>query len=227
VFGNPNLKPEMGLHYVAGADFDPTQTLHIEAEGFYKDLRDMVVRGEHLGDPLLVNDGRGRVYGGELLVRQELSRNFFGWLAYTASRAERSDHADQPWRLFQFDQTHILTAVASYRFRRGYQVGMRFRFVTGNPYTPVVGAYYDASIDRYTPIRGGVFSARLDSFNQLDVRLDKSWTYDRWRLALYLDIQNVYNAQNPEAVQYNFNYRKTDAQAGIPFLPVAGLRGEL
>ena len=226
-FGNPNLSMELGLHYVAGADIDPTPSLHIEVEGFYKDLRDLVVRGEHAGDPLLVNDGVGRVYGGEVLVRKLLTRHFFGWVAYTLSRSERQDHPDLPWRLFQYDQTHILTVIGSYLLPRGYQLGARFRYVTGSPYTPVTSAYYDSNVDRYIPIFGPVYSGRLDSFNQLDIRMDKAWTFDKWKLALYLDVQNVYNRQNPEALRYNFNFRQTDAQAGLPFLPVVGIRGEL
>ena len=130
---------------------------------------------------MLTNDGRGRAYGGELLVRQQLWRNFFGWIAYTLSRSERQDHPGEPWHVFLFDQTHILTTLASYKLPRGFQVGARYRYVTGNPYTPVVGAYYDANTDRYVPITGAPFSGRLPAFNQLDLRVDKVWTFDRWR----------------------------------------------
>jgi hypothetical protein len=227
VFGNPDLTPSSSIHAVAGADFDPRPALHIEAEGFYKDLRDLVVRGENPNDPLLTNQGIGRVYGGELLVRQELTKGFFGWIAYTLSRSERRDHPDQAWRTFQYDQTHILTLIGSYQFGRGYQLGLRYRFVTGNPYTPVTGAYYDASNDRYTPLYGSTYSARLAAFSQLDLRFDKAWTYNRWRLSVYLDIQNLTNRANPEGVSYNFDYRQTQPQSGIPFLPVFGLRGDL
>jgi TonB family protein len=226
-FGNPDVNPELGIHYVAGADLDPIPWLHIEAEGFYKDLRHLIVRGENPGDPLLVNDGVGRVYGAELLVKKELAQNFFGWLSYTYSRSRRRDHPDTTWRLFQFDQTHILTLVGSYIFGNGYQLGMRFRYVTGNPYTPVTRAYYQSALGRYQPIFGPVYSGRLGSFNQLDIRFDKTWTYDKWKLSLYLDIQNVYNRSNPEGVQYNFDFTQKQPQAGLPFLPVFGLRGEL
>ncbi len=227
VFGNPDLTPETGVHYVAGVDVDPTSTLHVEVEGFYKDLRHLIVRGERLGDPLLVNDGVGRVRGVEILLRQELAHDFFGWISYTLSRSERRDHPDTAWRRFQYDQTHILTLVGSYLLPRGWQVGLRFRYVTGNPTTPVAGAYYDSNVDRYVPIWGPVYSARLGSFNQLDVRFDKTWTYDRWRLSLYLDLQNVYDRQNPEGIQYNFDYTRTQPLAGLPILPVIGIRGEL
>jgi pimeloyl-ACP methyl ester carboxylesterase len=177
-------------------------------------------------DPVLVNQGQGRVYGGELLVRQELFKGFFGWVAYTISRSERKDHPDDPWRLFQYDQTHILTVIGSYKFGRGFQVGIRFRYVTGNPYTPVVGNWLDLNSGRYFQLDGPTYGARLGSFNQLDVRFDKTWEFRKWKLGLYVDIQNVYNAKSPEGYQYNFDFTKSQPVAGIPFFPAVGLRGD-
>jgi TonB family protein len=226
VVGNPNLLPEQGWHYVAGADFDPYGTLHIEVEGFYKDLRQLVVPGEHAGDPIQENKGIGRVYGGELLVRQELFHNFFGWVSYTISRSERKDYPDSPWRLFSSDQTHILTILGSYKLPRGYQVGLRFRYVTGNPYTPVQQAYFNASSGQYVSIPGVPYSQRLSDFNQLDLRFDKTWTFNRWRLTVYLDIQNIYNYRSEELRQYNFNYTQSQPVTGLPFVPDLGIRGD-
>jgi hypothetical protein len=225
-FGNPSVSPTTALQYVLGLELDPTPTLHIEAEGFYKDLRNLIVRGETATDPIVENDGQGRVYGGELLIRQELWKNFFGWISYTISRAERRDHPDEPWRLFQFDQTHIFTILGSYKLPRGYQVGLRFRYVTGNPRTPVTGSYFDATSGAYTPIYGPVYSARNPAFHQLDLRFDKTWTFNRWALSAYLDIQNLYNAQTPEGLAYNFDFTQSRPVSGLPFLPVLGLRGD-
>ena len=61
------------------------------------------------------DEGIGRVYGGDLLAqaRQRASR-VYGWIAYTLLKSERQDHPGQPWRPFQYDQTHILTLVAGY-----------------------------------------------------------------------------------------------------------------
>jgi len=227
--GNPDLLPEQGWHYVVGADFDPTSTLHIEVEGFYKDLRLITEPGEHYGDTILQNSGIGRVYGGELLVRQELWHNFFGWISYTVSRSERKDYPEKPWHLFSSDQTHILTVLASYKLPRGYQVGVRFRYVTGNPAgapTPVQQVWFNANNGSYVPIQGAPYSVRLSDFHQLDVRFDKTWTFDRWKLSVYLDIQNLYNYRSEETRQYNFDFSKTAPVTGLPFVPDIGIRGD-
>ena len=156
---------------------------------------------------------RGGVYGGELLVRQELWKGFFGWIAYTLSRSERKDHPDDPWRLFQFDQTHILTIIGSYKFGAAIRSGSASATSPAIRTTPVTGSYYDVNGDVYVPVNGPLYSARLGSFNQLDVRFDKKWTFHRWSLSLYLDLQNLYRAQNPEA--YTYNLRFLAARVGL------------
>lgn len=225
-FGNPKVLPQMAVHYVAGFEFKPTSTLNIDIEGFYKDLRNLVVGSEVAGGPPLVSDGIGRVYGGEITVRQELWKNFFGWACYTLSRSERKEHADIPWHLYEYDQTHILTLVASYKLPRGYQIGLRFRYVTGNLNTPVAASYADLNSGRYVAINGAPNSERLSDFHQLDLRFDKTWTFNRWRFSLYLDIQNLYNAKNPEFLAYNYNYMQSKPIVGLPFYPSLGLRGD-
>ncbi|HEY1584668.1 MAG TPA: TonB-dependent receptor, partial [Polyangia bacterium] len=206
VFGNPTLAPEFAVHYVVGLEAKITATLHLELQGFYKDLRNLAVRSTLPSDPPLEADGVGRVYGGELLVRQQLWKHFFGWVSYTLSRSERRDHPGDGWRLFEYDQTHILTILGSYKLPRGFQVGLRFRYATGNPYTPVVRSYYDTNSYSWVPLYGAVYSQRLPSFNQLDVRVDKTFTFNRWKLLLYLDLENVYAAQSAEGVAYNYNF---------------------
>jgi hypothetical protein len=184
------------------------------------------VRSEVAGGPPLQNDGIGRVYGGELIVRQELWRNLFGWVTYTVSRSERRDHPGAPWRLFQYDQTHLLTLVASYRLPRGFQVGLRFRYATGNPFTPVARSYYDTLSDTYLPVWGATYSRRLPSFNQLDLRVDKEFVFDRFKLVVYLDLENVYNATSAEGATFNYDFTRQAYLGGLPFLPVLGVRGE-
>lgn len=231
-FGTPTVAPETAYHYVLGVEIQPTPTLSIEASGFYKDMRSLIVPSSTQGQNF-DNGGEGRVYGGELLVRQQLWKHFFGWVSYTLSRAERRDHPGEDWHRFDFDQTHILGLIASYELPRGFQVGVRFRYVTGNPTTPVKGWYWNANADLYTPVYGALDSGRLPDFQELDIRFDKTFTYRLWRFSIYLDIQNVYDAKNPEAIQYA--PRPVDCQRsadcvdyinGLPFFPSLGVRGE-
>ena len=59
----------------------------------------------------------------------------------------------------------------------------------------------------------------------IDVRAEKQWLYDRWSLALYLDIINVANFQNVEATEYDYRFRESSPVTSFPILPTLGLRG--
>jgi len=155
-----------------------------------------------------------------VLLRHRPGSRFFGWLSYTLMRSERRDAPSEPWRLFQFDQTHILTLVGSLRLGRGWEVGVRFRYVTGDPYTARIGSTFNADSNRFQPVLGPVNGARLPAFNQLDVRVDKTWTLRHGiTLDLYLDVQNIYNQANVEGISYSYDSRQTAYTTGFRSCP--------
>ena len=201
------------------------------------------------------NEGTGRSYGLEILLRHLPSPDsiFYGWIAYTLSRSWRQDHAASsaytlvdtdngaqtvtPYGaratteyLSPFDQTHILTVIGQWILPWGLQAGFRFRLVSGDPITPLNQArvYYDADSDAYVVDPNSVKrnSSRLPTFDQLDVRIDKTWTYDLWRLTAFLEVLNVYNATNVEAIQYDYRYQDRVDLSLLPVIPVLGVKGE-
>ncbi len=230
-YGTPGLRTSRAMHYGAGFEQELTRALSVSLEGFYKDLRGLVVQGDAgsstASGARFANTGTGRVYGAEILARWKNDGRFFGWVAYTLSRSERKDGPDEPTRLFSMDQTHIFTALGSYKLGKGWEVGARWRYVTGNPYTPYVGGIGDLDAGGYSAIAGAPWSARSEAFHRLDVRVEKTWRIGAGSVSAYLDLQNVYNRQNPEGRSYNYNYAKSQPLAGLPILPVLGLRGEL
>ena len=56
-------------------------------------------------------------------------------------------------------------------------------------------------------------------------RLGRTWTFDYWSFELYLDVQNVINADNPEGYTYDYRFQQQAAIRGLPILPILGLRG--
>jgi TonB family protein len=224
--GNPNLQSIRSVHYGAGAEHDFTDVLSLGVEGFYKNIIERVVTGVDAGDPPFVNEGIGRIYGLEVSGRAKPKGRYFGFLSYTLMRSERNDRGEG-WRLFDFDQTHILTFASTVRLGKGWELGGTFRYVTGNPITPVVGSTFDADTGLYNAQYGRINSRRNPSFNRLDVRVEKTWKFDAWRLAAYLDIQNAYNAENREGTSYNYDYTQSAPIRGLPIIPIIGLRGEL
>lgn len=226
--GNPDLDPITSLHASGGFEWEPDETWELGVEGYYKHIFDRVVGTPGGLPPFFTNDGVGRIYGAEVSLRANRTPGFpiFGFLSYTLSRSERQDN-DGEWRLFDFDQTHILSLAVVWRIGDGWEAGGTFRLISGNPYTPVNGSIYDVAADVYRPIYGPVNSERNPFFHRLDLRIEKVFTIDYVRLAIYLDVQNVYNAMNREATAYSFDYRRSADVPGLPILPSLGIRGEL
>jgi TonB family protein len=237
LFGNPNLTFQRSFQYSVGVDQKLPFQSDIEVTLYDKymwdleaptRLNDMVT-----GDPLYIaNNGKGRSYGLEMLLRRQLMKGFYGWIAYTLSRTTRlddpSEHPNSPndWHLFDFDQTHILTLIASYQTEHNWTFGTRFRYVSGDPFTPYVNGIFNANNASYVCIPGDVNTARAPAFVQADVRIDRRWVYDKWSFDGYLDVQNVTNRANPEAIFPNYNCNGYATLTGIPIFPTIGLRAE-
>jgi TonB family protein len=231
-FGTPGIGSERALQYSLGFEQELSRPLEVSVEGFYKDMDQLAVQSPNaLGSESgqrYDNSGVGRAYGAELLLRYKPMGRFFGWVAYTLSKSERRDTPSDAWELFDYDQTHILTALGSYKLGRGWQVGARFRYITGRPYTPYVGGVVDYDAGVYAPLEASqANSARMPARHQLDLRVDKEWVFQSWKLSAYLDVQNVYNRENTEDIGYNYDFSQRDTVPGLPILPILGLRGEL
>ena len=235
-FGNPNLSLIWTEQYSAGVERQLTSVWHVDAVAYFLRRHDLPIPSVER----FSSTGRGRGWGLELLVKRELTEHFFGWLAYTLSWSEETavtaqeaisgingapgtPEAPQAYRPSPFDQRHNLAAVASYKLG-AWQLGARYRLVSGRPATAIDGAFYDADFGGYTPLATAA-GRRLPTFSQLDVRVEHTFTFTYWTLGVYLDVQNVFNAQNPESTAYDYRYRDSSPVRGLPIFPVLGLRG--
>lgn len=237
-FGTPSLFHEKAFQASLGVAQKITDVINVDITGFYNRRFDNVVSpGRRIvnEDGTITqnrssNDGLGRAYGVEVLARHEVTKNFFGWVAYTFSRSEeRRAGSGDPYAVTSFDQTHILTAIASYRFPLGFELGARFRYVTGRPTSPLIheADFQRLDANRYSNTFGMFRSARVSDFHQLDIRIDKYFVFEKWTLNVYVDVQNVYNRANVEASLYEYRGRYAVDVPGIPILPIIGVRGQL
>ena len=233
VFGNPTLGPASADHATLGESLVLSETLSAEVIGFAKWMSDLPVRDPSPSPKLaqaLVQDGVGRSYGLQFLVRQRPWHGLFGWVSYTIARSERRDAAgapDERWRLFDYDQPHVLVVVASQKLG-AFTLGARLRVASGMPRTPVAGAFYDPKDDQYDPIFGPQNATRLPAFWQVDARIDRDFALGRdLRLRVYLEGLNVTNHVNGEEYVYNTSYTQRGTVTGLPFVAVLGARVDL
>ncbi|MBZ4418810.1 TonB family protein [Myxococcus sp. RHSTA-1-4] len=254
-YGTPDLVYQRAFQSSLGVEHRFTDVLDVDVTGFFnRRFKNVVEPGQIVQresggfyQERYSNDGIGRAYGIELMVKKNRASaqdKWSGWLSYTLSRAldgragprpERnggfgggfSDEDAPTYGLSIWDQTHILTLVGSYVLGNGWELGGRFRYTTGRPTTPLNHTYdlYESDRNGYRPTYGSLYSSRTDGFHQLDVRVDKSWQFQSWTLTAYLDVQNLYNASNAEFVFNDYRYRTEYEIPGIPLLPVVGVKG--
>jgi len=236
--GNPKLSPERSLQATVGFEQQLLGNLRVDGSVFVNRLTDQVVGREDrlrffTGPPPIgpfdtdayANDGVGQVLGAELLARYD-GPSSTALLSVTVSNSQRQDRPDDDVELFEFDQPLVLTALWSQQLPRNWRAGIRLRYGSGNPYTPVVNSYLDLDTRTWRPVYGERSSGRLSPFFSTDVRIDKTWELRRFDLVGYLEIQNATFAQNPEYMAWNFDYSEEQPFVSSPPLPVFGIRGE-
>lgn len=235
IFGNPQIRSPYADHLTLGFEKDFRENsnsgLTWQSSYFDKWLDHLVVQSYNqverdgvLTDENYDNSGRGRAYG----IENQLKWNdayWDVWLSYTWSESFRWSDRIAKYK-HQYDQTHNFNLVAAKKLENNWKIAGRFRYVTGNPYTPIVTGTFDADNDVYLPKRGDFYSRRYSDFHQLDIRIDKKWIYDEQIWTLYLDIQNVLNTKNPESIEYSYDYQSKEFISGLPILPAFGVKGE-
>jgi len=147
-----------------------------------------------------------------MFLQKKSYSGLYGILSYTYVRSEFKDNNNQ-YISSSWDNRNLLTATGGKKFNKNWELGAKFRMVGGQPYTPYD---YDASanIENYNVNNSGILdynelnTLRFELYNQLDVRVDKTWYWKHFSLNLYVDIQNILGS---ETQQQSFLIRQTDA----------------
>ena len=207
-----NLKYINNNHLVLGLEHNPGTYSKITIEGFYKKynnypflLRDSICLANLGGDFGVIGNepvnssSEGRTYGIEFLAQKKLNKRFYGILAYTWVRSEFQDKNNE-FRPSAWDNQHIISLTGGVKLNNDWEIGVRFRYSGGPPYTP-----YDtlnSSLKYVWDINSfGLFDynrlngERLKANHGLDIRIDKKWYWNKVALNVYIDIQNAYNFQ--------------------------------
>jgi hypothetical protein len=251
IFGDRVMLPSKALQAAAGAKAILGDDKELSATFYYQDLSQLPADAVSAATPISANGGTesggllgisrelvdeqfgsysyreavgtGRAYGVELIARKNAGR-LSGWIAYTYGRSFRTNPTRADGEVpYVLDQPHTLTILLSAALTERWRLGSRFRYATGNPFTPVARASYNSQAMEWIPTDGPVLSARLPAFYQIDVRLDRHWATSWGTIALYLDVQNVNNRANPEGVTYNDDYSQKSYTSGLPVFPSLGV----
>lgn len=216
---NTDVKFIQNNQLIAGLEFlAPQRNRRFTMEAFYKKYKNYpssIRNGIALanlgadfgviGNEPVESNAEGRAFGLEFLAQQRLFNNFYGIASLTLVRSEFTNPNTEGFIPSSWDNKVILSLTAGKRFNKNWELGGRWRFLGGTPYTP-----YDveeSSLISNWDLRGQpildfnqINTQRLSAFHQLDLRVDKKYYFPKWSLNWYVDIQNAYNyeAEQPD-----------------------------
>ena len=123
-------------------------------------------------------------------------KGFYAILAYTYVVSEFKDK-NNSYVPTSWDSRNIISLTGGKRFKKGWEVGFRWLFSGGSPYTPI-DVETSGLIQNWDINGQGVLdinrlnTQRESNFHQLNLRVDKKIFLDKFNMNFYLDIQNAY-----------------------------------
>ena len=143
-----NLKYIASNHIVAGMEYRRTEAAKLTLEGFFKfydnypvsvtDSISLANKGGDFGifgNEEVTSNGKGRAYGFEVYLRDKIMDQIDVIFSYTFVRSEFKDNKDifipSAW-----DNRHLINLTLGHEFKHNWNVGAKWRFVGGSPYTP-------------------------------------------------------------------------------------------
>jgi len=208
VFGNPRLQPLRADHVIAGYEWKSDYG-NVRVEAYRKDYRDLVTNA---ASSFYANGGHGYARGVDLFT-QGTYRWLSGWVSYGFMDAKRKQLDDPRQLPSAFGVKHSLTLISTYQLRSAWQLGARYGFSSGRPYTPVVGRQYDAARGIWRPVFGENHSASLPDYHRVDARVTRLFSLPKGIgfpassvCAGYAEIMNLLGTRNVLEYFYNADY---------------------
>ncbi len=138
------------------------------------------------------NEGQGLGFGLEFLLRYEPNKKWFGWLSLSLSRSFRRNDSEADWTPFEFDRPLVISYVNQYRLPRRYEIGLKYKYMSGYPYTQVTVTdtlFNSIAIETNN-------SSRYKAYQRLDFRVAREIPIKRAYVHLYLELWNILNSPN-------------------------------
>lgn len=199
----------------AGIEFQNGQTYRFSLEGYYKGYDRLpylwdenMVFNQAIGAYVAVGDqvsssvAEGRSYGLELFLQQKLKRTYWWTMSYHFGYSQARLDQSQSWKPTVWDNRHSLNLVLGKIWGKGWQIGAKYRWATGTPFTPF-DPVLSAQVQNWDVLQRGVFDVnnvmgdRLAAYSVIDVRLDKTYDKKNYSLTWFLDLQNFTSSDIP------------------------------
>jgi hypothetical protein len=217
----PRVGPARGHQVTTGLAHDFGGGFEGTLEGYYKWMTGLVEYEDPTGAPLsgsweeLVEAGRGRSYGVELLLEKHGGATT-GWLSYTLSRSTRTFeglNGGEPFP-FRYDRRHDLTLTLAHQLTSYLELTGTWVYRTGNALTLPESS---APVPANTRPGGARNSDRLPAYERLDAGARFTFSGGGAGHQLYLGVYNAYDHANPFFVRLGEKLFEETPPEGRPY----------
>ncbi len=238
-----NSRLQKAIHYVGGFEYDITNRLEANIEGYVKDFtqltninRDKIYEDnamnasqpDSLKKDFIIETGIAK--GMDMVLKYEY-RRLYVWLVYSLGYSTRStgNYEYAP----HFDRRHNINFVTTYTFGKklDWEADLRWNMGSGFPFTQTQGYYpylnfqgginnsYTNSNANLGTIYGPLNDSRLPYYHRLDLSVKKNfYVAKNSELQVVLSVVNVYNRQNI----FYFDRVRYKRVNQLPVLPALG-----
>jgi len=229
--GNPNLRAEQATHYNLSVERTFGDRYRALVETYDREDRDLVF---NLFQPVLSNPITfpqlpfrnslgGHARGVEFTFQRRSANRLSGWVTYSFARTQYTESPSGLSFPGDFDQRHTLSAYGSYRFTGTFNVSGQWRYGSG---FPIPGFFRTQGDDVFLASERN--SLRLPAYSRVDLRVNKAFLFERWKLTLSGELLNVTNHTNlraPIIHGLNFTTGQVFRHFGerMPVLPALGV----
>ncbi|MDK1287284.1 TonB-dependent receptor plug domain-containing protein [Pseudoalteromonas umbrosa] len=206
--GNPALKSQVATHSTLGFRQMLENEWSWSIEGYYKTMEDLPLAIDAGSDAHLLysNQVEGRAYGIDLLVNKNKTDNWYGWMALSYAKSERTDLSRNVTRDYYADTPLVFNAVLNYDINELWQGGFNFTARSGQAYTPIVGVRENPDhAGRFLPVYGDPFSERFKTYHRLDVRFERKTIVFGLEGKLILELMNAYGQDNVAYIDLDYD----------------------
>jgi hypothetical protein len=239
-----NSKLQKALHYIAGFEFDITNKISLNVEGYDKeftqltninrnkifdDVADNSAKPDTLKKDYIIESGFAR--GIDFLLKFDYKK-LYVWAVYSYGFVRRWD--GQQLYPPHFDRRHNVNLVSSYVFGKGlnWEIDARWNFGSGFPFTQTQGFYEMLDLQgnlnsnvatangNLGILYGKLNSKRLPTYHRLDISIKRKFAVsENGVLEVNAGVTNVYNRENV----FYFNRITNRIVNQLPILPSIGL----
>lgn len=227
------LTPERATSFDLGVDIKLTPTVSARANGYRRNEHDIL--RSYNAEPRLVNnklvaatlpvwrnalDGTSR--GAEVLLQRKAATGLVGWVSYGYGHTRYNDQLTHESFAGDFDQRHTVNVFLEERL--SYRTAISLKVRTGS--SPPLPGYFRGTTEALfvSDIRNAV---RLPRYQRIDVRANRTFTFDKRRLTLFVEVLNLGNRRNfgpAEGSVRSSTFQAFDyTEKLLPWLPSIGI----